>query len=148
MNHKIWNMTSLYGANLYTCFITKFSSSKKSTESAILDYFDTQSYPATCDERSRSYWFLFFIFLSFFFFHSESFLKKKKLTEQIAKRTSGLLGKDATIVWKRKKKIDSVRQPGVEPGSTAWEAAMITVTPLSPTWLLSVNLTNLNEWKY
>ena len=26
-----------------------------------------------------------------------------------------------------------MRQPGVEPGSTAWEAAMITVTPLAHT---------------
>ena len=24
-----------------------------------------------------------------------------------------------------------LRQPGIEPGSTAWEAAMITITPLS-----------------
>ena len=33
----------------------------------------------------------------------------------------------------REKDLYYVRQPGVEPGSTAWEAAMITVTPLSPT---------------
>ena len=33
----------------------------------------------------------------------------------------------------REKDLYNVRQPGVEPGSTAWEAAMITVTPLSPT---------------
>ena len=36
----------------------------------------------------------------------------------------------------REKDFNHVRQPGVEPGSTAWEAAMITVTPLSPTRLL------------
>ena len=36
----------------------------------------------------------------------------------------------------REKELIHVRQPGVEPGSTAWEAAMITVTPLSPTPLL------------
>ena len=34
-----------------------------------------------------------------------------------------------------RKRLFHVRQPGVEPGSTAWEAAMITVTPLSPTRL-------------
>ena len=28
--------------------------------------------------------------------------------------------------------ISKMRQPGVEPGSSAWEADMITVTPLSP----------------
>ena len=38
----------------------------------------------------------------------------------------------------REKDYIHVRQPGVEPGSTAWEAAMITVTPLSPTRLLDV----------
>ena len=37
-----------------------------------------------------------------------------------------------------RKRFFHVRQPGVEPGSTAWEAAMITVTPLSPTRLLWV----------
>ena len=38
----------------------------------------------------------------------------------------------------REKDLSHVRQPGVEPGSTAWEAAMITVTPLSPTRQLSL----------
>ena len=38
----------------------------------------------------------------------------------------------------REKDRIHVRQPGVEPGSTAWEAAMITVTPLSPTRLSKV----------
>lgn len=38
----------------------------------------------------------------------------------------------------REKDNFHVRQPGVEPGSTAWEAAMITVTPLSPTRLFWV----------
>ena len=38
----------------------------------------------------------------------------------------------------REKGLIHVRQPGVEPGSTAWEAAMITVTPLSPTRQLMV----------
>ena len=29
------------------------------------------------------------------------------------------------------KKKKNVREPGVEPGSTAWKAAMLTVTPLT-----------------
>ena len=30
-----------------------------------------------------------------------------------------------------KRKEKNVREPGVEPGSTAWKAAMLTVTPLT-----------------
>ena len=30
-------------------------------------------------------------------------------------------------------KSEGVRQPGVEPGSTAWKATMLTATPLTPT---------------
>ena len=30
-----------------------------------------------------------------------------------------------------------MRQPGVEPGSTAWKAAMLTVIPLTPNWMKS-----------
>ena len=33
-----------------------------------------------------------------------------------------------------------MRQPGIEPGSTAWEAAMITITPLSPIHHCIINL--------
>ena len=34
---------------------------------------------------------------------------------------------------KRKRKIKSVRWPGIEPGSTAWKAAMLTTIPPTPT---------------
>ena len=40
---------------------------------------------------------------------------------------------------KKKKKKNEVRRPGVEPGSTAWKATMLTVTP--PT-LLASEVTN------
>ena len=33
-----------------------------------------------------------------------------------------------------------MRQPGIEPGSTAWEAAMLTITPLSPIHRRIINL--------
>ena len=36
-------------------------------------------------------------------------------------------------------KKKNLRQPGVEPGSTAWKAAMLTVIPLTP----GIKLTNL-----
>ena len=32
------------------------------------------------------------------------------------------------VFWKSKKKL-SVRQPGIEPGSIAWKATMLTFTP-------------------
>ena len=43
------------------------------------------------------------------------------------------------ILSKKNKKIEktrskNVRQPGVEPGSTAWKAAMLTVIPLTPSY--------------
>ena len=31
-----------------------------------------------------------------------------------------------------KKKDKKLRQPGIEPGSTAWKAAMLTIIPLTP----------------
>ena len=46
---------------------------------------------------------------------------------------------------KHQNKNFTVRQPGVEPGSTAWEAAMITVTPLAPTIYLGEFLRHLKQ---
>ena len=30
------------------------------------------------------------------------------------------------------KEVKNLRQPGIEPGSTAWKAAMLTIIPLTP----------------
>jgi hypothetical protein len=39
---------------------------------------------------------------------------------------------------KEKKKLN-LRQPGVEPGSAAWKATMITATPLTLVFLISIS---------
>ena len=41
--------------------------------------------------------------------------------------------KKKIVEIKRKRKIKSVRWPGIEPGSTAWKAAMLTTIPPTPT---------------
>ena len=30
-----------------------------------------------------------------------------------------------------------MRRPGIEPGSTAWKAAMLTIIPPTPTWYIT-----------
>ena len=39
-----------------------------------------------------------------------------------------------TDIGKREKVSGVMRQPGIEPGSTAWKAAMLTTIPLTLTW--------------
>ena len=41
--------------------------------------------------------------------------------------------KKKIVEIKRKRKMKSVRWPGIEPGSTAWKAAMLTTIPPTPT---------------
>ena len=41
--------------------------------------------------------------------------------------------KKKIVEIKRKRKIKPVRWPGIEPGSTAWKAAMLTTIPPTPT---------------
>lgn len=41
-----------------------------------------------------------------------------------------------------------VRQPGVEPGSTAWKATMLTVTPLTLLVLLCENIPDISSAKF
>ena len=36
---------------------------------------------------------------------------------------------------KKKKKKKNLRGPGIEPGSTAWKAAMLTITPATLLWI-------------
>lgn len=114
-------------AQFSTFFTTQFSNSKQSAASAILN----ASYPAfhgiferASEDRKR-----------IFFFRPTRQILKKKLY-MIANRTPNVLVENLNGCDKcftREKDFYHVRQPGVEPGSTAWEAAMITVTPLSPT---------------
>ena len=39
-----------------------------------------------------------------------------------------------------KKKDKKLRQPGIEPGSTAWKAAMLTIIPLTPCYTSDLKL--------
>lgn len=119
-------------AQFSTFFTTQFPNSKQSAASAILN----ASYPAfhgiferASEDRKR------------FFFSTNTANFEEKVMDnykQDSKRASRKLKWNATSALLAKKILSHVRQPGVEPGSTAWEAAMITVTPLSPTRLLEV----------
>jgi hypothetical protein len=40
---------------------------------------------------------------------------------------------------KKKKKKKRVRLPGIEPGSKAWKASMLTITPQTPEWKATEN---------
>ena len=120
-------------AQFSTFFTTQFSNSKQSAASAILN----ASYPAfhgiferASEDCKR-----------FFFFSTNTANFEEKVIDnykQDSKRAGRKLKWNATSALLAKKDIFHVRQPGVEPGSTAWEAAMITVTPLSPTRLYRV----------
>lgn len=120
-------------AQFSTFFTTQFSNSKQSAASAILN----ASYPAfhgiferASKDRKR-----------FFSFSTNTANFEEKVIDnykQDSKRASRKLKWNATTALLAKKIFFHVRQPGVEPGSTAWEAAMITVTPLSPTRLFEV----------
>lgn len=120
-------------AQFSTFFTTQFSNSKQSAASAILN----ASYPAfhgiferASEDRKR---------FSFFSTNTANFEEKVRDNyKQDSKRASRKLKWNATTALLGKKIFFHVRQPGVEPGSTAWEAAMITVTPLSPTRLFQV----------
>lgn len=48
--------------------------------------------------------------------------------------------------WKNKKKID-MRRPGIEPGSTAWKAAMLTTIPPTLSWETGTEDWKKIEWK-
>ena len=48
------------------------------------------------------------------------------------------LGNISALQRKRKKLVKALRWPGIEPGSTAWKAAMLTTIPPTQTHFLSV----------
>ena len=51
--------------------------------------------------------------------------------ELTSKRFLNMCQRLIRSLFRNQKKIFKMRQPGVEPGSAAWKAAMLTVTPLT-----------------
>ena len=50
-----------------------------------------------------------------------------------------------TQTKKQKKKKKELRGPGIEPGSTAWKAAMLTITPAALSLLILVLIVSILE---
>ena len=48
------------------------------------------------------------------------------------------LGNISALQRKRKKVVNALRWPGIEPGSTAWKAAMLTTIPPTQTHIIFV----------
>ena len=57
------------------------------------------------------------------------------------------LGNISALQRKRKKSVKALRWPGIEPGSTAWKAAMLTTIPPTQTHFFRANLYTYCKFK-